>query len=229
MTTSRDTILNKLRAARKGEIAAPPRPKDYLPVTVIDDTSTEGLINRFVEEITFLKGEAFVVEGDSAACAKILDLIGAQQTTHILAWDFTHIPVAGLASALKGVGIEVTHPELNDEFEFETKAHIGGAGVGIVGVDYAAASTGTLIMTSGKGRSRAATILPPALIAVVTVDQLIPRIEDFVAAQRANGLDSMWNKANIFFVTGPSKTGDIEMNLILGVHGPGIVKVIIKK
>lgn len=229
MPSSRDTILNKLRAARKGEIDAPPRPKTYHPVTVLTDTSPAGLLARFTEEIETLKGDVFVVPDDNAACDKVIELVRAQHTTHALTWDFAHIPVAGLADGLKAAGITAEQPTLDDEFEFETKERYGQAGVGIIGVDYAAAATGTLIVSTGPGKNRTATILPPALIAVVEQTQILPRIEDWVAAERANNLDSMWNKGNLFFITGPSKTGDIEMNLILGVHGPGIVKVIVKQ
>jgi L-lactate dehydrogenase complex protein LldG len=229
MPSSRDRILNKLRAARKGEIEAPSRPKDYLPVTVIDDTSPDGLLARFTEEMETLKGQVFVVEGDGAACEKVVELVQAQNTDHVLAWDFAHIPVEGLDGGLTSAGIRVTQPDLHGADGFARKAEAGTAGAGIIGADYAAASTGTLIVSTGAGKSRAATVLPPALIAVIDMQQLIPRVEDYIAIQRAAGLDSMWNKSNIGFITGPSKTGDIEMTLVLGVHGPGVVQVVVKK
>ncbi len=55
---SRDTILAKLRQARQPFPDAPPRPKDYLPVTRLDDRSPGALLDRFTEELETLNGES---------------------------------------------------------------------------------------------------------------------------------------------------------------------------
>jgi L-lactate dehydrogenase complex protein LldG len=225
-----EKILNKPRAAGQPFPDAPPRPKTYQPVTSIDDTSPDGLLARFTAEIERLTGEVFVVDGDDAARDKILDLLSNfHHAKHVLAWDFTHIPVAGLREAVEAAGIRITVPQMHDEYRAEMIESIHDAEVGLTGVDAAAATTGTLIVSTAPGKGRIPTILPPVHIAVITLDQIVPRLEDWVAAERADGLTKMRGSANVAFITGPSRTGDIEMSLILGVHGPGIVQVIVKR
>jgi L-lactate utilization protein LutC len=228
--SSREKILNKLRAVQRPFPDAPPRPTDYLPVTLIDDTSPDALLARFTAELERLRGQVCVVDGDDAARDMVLELLRGHKAEHILAWDFAHIPVAGLRDAIMEAGICITHPDLHDKaVRPEVAASIKGAQAGLIGVDAAAATTGTLIVSTGPGKGRTPTVLPPALIAVVAFEQLIPRIEDWVARERANGLPTITGSANVCFITGPSRTGDIEMQLVLGVHGPGIVQVIVKR
>lgn len=227
--SSRDAILSKLRAAKVPFPDAPPRPKAYLPVTVIEDTSPQGLIDRFTTEIERLLGQAFVVEGDEGARACVLDLLRSHNTTHILAWDFASIPVAGLEGAIREAGIEIIHPAMHDEFRAEMVESMRHAEVGLTGADAAIATTGTLIFTTAPGKGRIPTVLAPVHIAVVTLDQLMPRLEDWLAWQRANNLQALRSSANICFVSGVSKTGDINMEMITKVHGPGVVQVVIKR
>ena len=99
----------------------------------------------------------------------------------------------------------------------------------MTGVDAAIAATGTLVFSTGEGKARIPTVLPPAHIAIITLQQLLPRLENWIAYQRANGLSTFHNSANVCFISGPSRTGDIEKQLVLGMHGPGRVQVIIKK
>jgi L-lactate dehydrogenase complex protein LldG len=228
--TSRDQILNKLRAARPPFPDAPPRPQHYQPVTTVADTTPEGLLARFTAELERLAGQVWVVEGDAAARDKILDLLGHEhQASHILAWDFTHIPVTGLREAIEAAGVHVTIPLLHDDYRAETIAAIRDAEVGLTGAEAAIAATGTLVVRTAAGKGRIPTILPPVHIVVVTLDQLLPRLEDWAAHERASGLKSIHESANIAFISGPSRTGDIEMALILGVHGPKVLQVIIKR
>lgn len=227
--SSREQILNKLRTARKPFPDAPPRPRQYQPVTTIGDKSAEGLLARFTTEFKNLLGEPFVVEGDEAACDKVLELLKSHNATDILAWDFKHIPVQGLEAAIKSNDITIHQPEMHDEFRAETLETIRDAQVGLTGVDVAIAATGTLVVSTGPGKGRIPTVLAPVHIAVVTLEQIVPQLEDWVAQQRANGLADLTTSANICFISGPSRTGDIEMQMILGVHGPGKVQVVVKR
>jgi|FLYN01.1.fsa_nt_gi L-lactate dehydrogenase complex protein LldG len=229
MTSSRDKILNKLRAARRPFEDAPPRPKEYLPVTHIDDISPDGLLRRFTEEMERLKGEVFPVEGDQAACDKVLELLRSHNTTSILAWDFACIPVHGLEAAIREAGIQIIQPDLRDEFREEVIEAMRDAQCGVTGVDAAAATTGTLIVSSAPGKGRMPTVLAPVWIPILTFDQIVPRIEDWIARERASDLQTIRNSSNVAFISGPSRTGDIEMELILGVHGSGTVQAVVKR
>lgn len=228
MSSSRETILNKLRSAHRPFDDAPPRPQTYLNVTVQDDESPDALLERFTRELTALKGDVFTVEGDDAARAKVLELLAQHETKSIIAWDFAYIPVEGLEVAIRAAGIDIVQPDTHDEMRMEILSASAEAQVGLTGADAAAATTGTLIFTTAPGKGRVPTVLAPVHIAVITLDQLLPRLESWIAVQRAQGLP-LTNSANFCFVSGPSRTGDIEMQLILGVHGPGKVQVIVKR
>ncbi len=227
---SRDKILHKLRANRPFE-NAPPRPRIFAPVTEIDDTSPEALLARFTLEMERLKGEVFVAEGDAAAIDTVLELLRSHNTSRALAWDFDRIPLAGLGEAVRGAGVEVIHPNTHaSEREGSRAAMLAaseGAQVSLTGVDAAVAATATLIVTTAPGKGRIPTVLAPVHIAIIRQEQIVPRLENWVAALRARGIDSIRQSANFCFITGPSRTGDIEMELILGVHGPGRVQAVI--
>lgn len=233
VTSSRELILNKLRAARQsGALSLPevqPRPEHYLPVAQVGDTSPDGLLARFTAELTRLSGEVFVAEGDDAAREKVVELLQAHQAKHILAWHFTHIPVKKLRAAIEEVGIKIAQPATHDEFRSEILSLCEGAKVGLTGADAAIAATGTLVVSAAPGKGRIPTILPPVHLVVITLERLVPRLEDWVAIQRANGLEAVRAASNFCFISGPSRTGDIEMELVLGVHGPGKVQVVVKK
>jgi L-lactate dehydrogenase complex protein LldG len=228
--TSRDKILHKLRANRPFE-DAPPRPRIYAPVTEIESTTPDALLARFTLEMERLKGEVFVADGDAAACATVLELLQAHSATRAIAWDFGCIPVAGLEAAVRGAGVEVIHPNTHQAEREGRRAALLAASetaqVSLTGVDAAVAATATLIVTTAPGKGRIPTVLAPVHIAIVRQEQIIPRLENWVASLRARGIDSIRQSANVCFITGPSRTGDIEMELILGVHGPGRVQAVV--
>lgn len=96
-----------------------------------------------------------------------------------------------------------------------------GADAGLSGADAALAETGTLVVSSGPGKSRLATLLPPVHIAMVPTSRLTADLFTWTAG-RSGGLP-----ANVTLISGPSKTADIEQTMAIGVHGPKRLIVIL--
>ncbi|MFW5772930.1 MAG: LutC/YkgG family protein [Phototrophicaceae bacterium] len=229
MPTSRDLILNRLRATRRPFPDAAPRPAEFLPVTLVDDDSPDGLLTRFEAEVIRLNGEVYPVDGDAAAAECLLMLLDALQVREVCAWHFKHIPVRKLATTLREAGVRVVYPNIHQDADARQREieRLEKITVGLTGADAVAAATGTLIVSAGPGKSRIPTALPPVHIAIVRQSQIVPRIESWLAHQRHNGSADLLERANICFITGPSRTADIEKQLVLGVHGPRHVKVIV--
>ena len=101
-----------------------------------------------------------------------------------------------------------------------------GVDVCISSVSYAIAETGTLAVMSQPGQERGGSLLGPVHLAVVETSQILPDLFDLFEklGQRKEGMPS-----NLTLITGPSKTGDIELELTTGVHGPGVWYVLIIK
>ncbi len=85
----------------------------------------------------------------------------------------------------------------------------------------AIAETGSLICSSKGGRAVQAGLLPSHHIALISPENIYATLEDFFASCG----DSP--PTNITFVTGPSRTADIELTLTIGVHGPERLSVIV--
>lgn len=227
--TSRDAILNKLRYARRPFQDAAPTPQPYAPVTVIDDLSPESLLARFREEVERLDGEVYGVKGDDAARDQVLALLEEAEATRIASWHFKHIPVKKLYTAIQAAGYTVDYPQIHGDDREAELARLETAQVGLTGADAVIAATGTLVVTTGAGKSRVPTILPPVHIAVVRLNQFLPRLEDWVAQQRESHMATINETANACFITGPSRTADIEKQLVVGVHGPGKLQIVVKR
>ena len=232
MTASRDKILGKLRAARPPFPHAQPRPAKHLPVTTVAESAPDALLDRFRQEFEALNGELFVVEGDAAARQQVLDLLASHETKRIASWHFKHIPVPKLYTAIQEAGYIIDYPNIildDPEAREQELTRLESATVGLTGADAVAATTGSLIVSTGAGKPRIPTVLPFVHIAVVTLAQFIPNIETWLENQRATGMETIQQSTNICFISGPSRTADIEKQLVLGVHGPKRVQVVVKR
>lgn len=90
--------------------------------------------------------------------------------------------------------------------------------VGITECDVLIAQTGSVLVTSASAGGRALSVLPPHHVVLARRDQLVPDLPAafrLLQAKYADAYPSM-----ISFITGPSRTGDIERILVLGAHGP---------
>ena len=105
---------------------------------------------------------------------------------------------------------------------------IAAADLGVTGADLAVAETGSLVLLSGAGRPRSTSLLPPYHVAVFDRDVLVESLAQaglFLEAWH-DGEPAPWRGGVINFITGPSRTADIELTLTRGVHGPKEVHAI---
>lgn len=96
--------------------------------------------------------------------------------------------------------------------------------VGITGCFCAIAETGTLLTLSGPGTPPSTSLLPETHIALVSCTRIVKTMEDAWALLRAER-PSM--PRAVVFISGPSRTADIEQTLVLGAHGPYRVHVVL--
>jgi len=101
------------------------------------------------------------------------------------------------------------------------------ADMGITGVDWALADTGTLVLISNPGRSRSASLLPRVHTAIVRESRILRSLDDLIPLLPQGSCEARGKASNVTLITGPSKTADIELILVRGVHGPAEVHVIV--
>ena len=102
---------------------------------------------------------------------------------------------------------------------------VDGAGVGITMASFAVAETGSLVELTAQDADRLASSLPRVHICLVRRDTIVATLVD--AAPRLRQAFEHNVAMTATFISGPSRTGDIEMKLTLGVHGPEIMHVVI--
>jgi len=107
----------------------------------------------------------------------------------------------------------------------ERLATAAGADIGLVLADYAVAYTGSIVAMSSERKGRSVSLLPTALFAIVPTDRLRTRLGEVLREVDATPREAL--PAGIHFISGPSRSADIENDLTIGVHGPGVVFAIV--
>jgi L-lactate dehydrogenase complex protein LldG len=110
----------------------------------------------------------------------------------------------------------VVAPNAHDIFRFDA---------GISNVQAAIAETGTLVLDSAFERHRLLSLVPPVHIAIVSASQIRETLGEALTLLQSAGEIS----PAVTFITGPSRTADIELTLAIGVHGPQELYVIVDR
>ncbi|MCA9270106.1 MAG: lactate utilization protein [Planctomycetales bacterium] len=175
-----------------------------------------------VEEVGGLAARA----ADLGEAAEIITgLLDKYSPKSALCWRHELLNSLRLTEILERRGIAVqTHEQLAALDEPRRRAAIMAADIGLTSADAAIADTGSLVMCSGPGHERVASLTPPVHIAIVERAQIAPNLTEAFARLFGQSHDL---PSNATIITGPSKTGDIELTLTTGVHGPGQWHVVI--
>jgi L-lactate utilization protein LutC len=223
MTTARERMLQQVRrAVTEGNRAGHVPPLEPRGAVGYQGAGPDP-VARFRDELTAAGGQAHIVPDRQAAVANVLSLVQAHHARRVLVGRGAFLDTLNLVEALRGAGAE---PVGVGSLPAETRREaFFGAGVGISGVDYLVAETGSIALLSRPDQPRSLSLLPPVHIAVAERAQILPDLFDLFEARlwaERRGLPSA-----LSLITGPSKTGDIELRLVTGVHGPGEVHVVL--
>ncbi|WP_449537536.1 LutC/YkgG family protein [Ferdinandcohnia sp. Marseille-Q9671] len=144
----------------------------------------------------------------------------------IITWKDERFKLLGLQSLLH----EKLPSKQKDVFEWnpnlgkENIAKAEQANIGITISEITLAESGTVVLYSGKNRGRTISFLPTHSIVIVPKSTIVPRMTQAAKLIREKSKNGEKVPSAINFITGPSNSADIELNLVVGVHGP--VKVV---
>jgi L-lactate dehydrogenase complex protein LldF len=218
-------ISNQQPPVHKGQVfpnAANPSSKAVeLPAA----NDQPDLAARFEQELGTLGGELIRCTAEQA-CDRIITRLRELGVRTILSWEKVGTTREASLERLRDEGFTILDPDLvsNGADRQERLALLGKAEAGLTGALAALADTGTLVVASGPGRSQLASLLPPIHLAVLWARDLYPTMADWL---ERGGSQMVRETSNIAFISGPSRTADIEMTLTIGVHGPEQVIVVL--
>jgi L-lactate dehydrogenase complex protein LldG len=171
------------------------------------------VVDRFCAMAVDAKMRLYRVAGEAALVETIGKVLADIDAKSVLVTDEPLPRRDELVRAIRDDGRQIVDPR-EDDCAFTADAGITLARMGI-------AETGSIVIRSGSDTRRLASLAVPEHIAVLREGQIVPDLLDWAAT-----LGSPM-PANEVLITGPSRTADIELNLVMGVHGPKNVHVVL--
>ena len=219
--SEREKILGRVREALQtkaphpghhtgmGNPLPPPGPaataRDWLPLVGPDFDDQMAL---FAKNAADLKADFRLLN----SAAEVRDVLVSLRDSE--KWERAACHSGGLTDAVLPIlGI----PLLRTDRQYDVNA-LEQCDVGISECDALVAQTGSVLVTSRSAGGRALSVLPPHHLVLARRDQLVadlPTAFEYLKKRYSQNYPSM-----ISFITGPSRTGDIERILVLGAHGP---------
>ncbi|QIA27556.1 iron-sulfur cluster-binding protein [Thermaerobacter sp. PB12/4term] len=204
-----------------------------------------GWPERFGRELEAVHGTWTRVQGGTpeavaaacaAACAAFVRSRGLRR---VVAWDpaAPDLPegagpvLEAVLHALEEAGCQITRWRDHEPgpSPLRLREAAATADLGIVVAHFAIAASGTVAVVHGPGRGRAVSLLPEHLVILVPGAVLVPTLAEAVTGLtgRYGVADPIRAPQNVTFITGPSKSSDIELHPVVGVHGPRYVHAVI--
>jgi L-lactate dehydrogenase complex protein LldG len=213
------TVLNDVRIAlgRSAPVTPEPLPP-FVEPGVASDISAR--IDRFEQEAAAVRArihrcaESDLAEKIAEICAPLNGEVA-----------ISGLPFDNLKGSLQALGLSIFDgANLNHE---QLIASLANCVAGVTAADYAIAETGTIGLSSDEENALLVSLLPPVHIALLKSAQISATLAEVIAligTERSGRRDPA---RSVSFITGPSRTSDVELVLSIGVHGPKELHVII--
>jgi L-lactate dehydrogenase complex protein LldG len=196
-------------------------------------TEGEDLAARLQRELEGVGGRVARVRHAAEAAQYITRLAEEKGAEVVVRWQSDLLDTLEIDDALQASSVKVHTASPANEAEAadrrrEMRDLLARADLGLSGVDAVIAETGTLMLTAQPGQMRGVSLLPPVHVAVARTNQIVATFFDALRTVQQAGDNTQHNLTScISFVTGPSRTGDIELKLTVGVHGPGELHLVL--
>ncbi len=233
---SRETFLARVRQATQAGRAFRIEPHGEVTATTGYVGGGDDVCATFAAEANAVGGFATIVRGWDEARTALGQLLRERNLASALVWQHPVLDRLRLGELLTELSIANLGHDALAKMPRDTRRTVTlAAEVGISSADYAIAETGTLAMFAQPGHERLASLAPPLHISVIERQQILPDLFDLFAVLGEQGLNAAAEPntngprlpSNVTLITGPSKTGDIELQLTTGVHGPGEWRIIV--
>jgi L-lactate dehydrogenase complex protein LldG len=175
-------------------------------------------VGRFRAELERVGGKVTIASSLAEAHLSLRSEIAFWSAERLVSWAASELAGWDLSTFLLETGCLC----FSQQADFRARAF--KAHIGITTIDYAVVNTGTLALSAAPGRPRSVSLLPTVHLALVRESQLVDRIG--IAFDGYSDASRLPPSA-VHFITGPSRTSDIENDLTIGVHGPAAVSVIL--
>jgi L-lactate dehydrogenase complex protein LldG len=196
-------IIDNIRRSMGRTEATPlnPRPAIYEPRKA---GAIDSEIQAFLDEVKKLSGIGQRLAPDGVADA-LKTLVAGQEIRRATTWNTHGLQQLQIADHLSSLGVDMVSPTAE-------KHEMALCDLGITEADYLLPETGTIVLQSSAEMPRAVSLLPRIHLAIIRPEMLRPDMHQVFAEAKGNNY--------LVFITGPSRTADIELTTTLGVHGP---------
>jgi len=178
----------------------------------VEPSTSRGLIDLFRESLEAVNGNCTIVADEAEAAASLKQVIELNNLQRVAVSDS---PIVGRLMQRTDSTAEVL-----SNAEPEALFNCDG---GITSAQWGIAETGTLVLETKSERHRLVSLVPAMHIAILAGDRIFGTMSEALAAVSTAGELSR----TVTFITGPSRTSDIELTLAIGVHGPARLHVIV--
>jgi L-lactate dehydrogenase complex protein LldG len=200
----------------------------------------QQLLDRLIEMAAPIKLNVIVLKDEDSAAVAIADLVKSKNPEwgdqkSIVTWQHPLIERLNLSEALadQNVPVHVAESGNSDSEEIsaekarqQLRQHVIDSYIGITSADFCMADTASLVMRTRPGQARSASLVPSIHIGVITLDQIIWDLKELYALLSFDPEVSKEGLTNCMtFISGPSKTADVEATMVHGAHGPREVYV----
>jgi L-lactate dehydrogenase complex protein LldG len=230
LETSREHMLARIRASlgqSRATLAELAGRQPHSPPPFVHPPH-DDLLAQFASELAKLEGFPHRCADVSEALDSIRTILQRHQATGVVAWDLDQIGLPGLDTLFAELGVRALDGDIIGPKRAARLQAIEPALVCISGAHAGIAESGTLVLRSGKGRGRLASLIAPVHIALLRRAQIVRGLGAALALlAQQHGPDLFVDSSNLTLISGPSRTGDIELTLTLGVHGPREIHVVL--